>query len=164
MTDFNTSQVFETDSDSEEEPTDTEKDRFAREMDSLSKKETKFFDALGRNPSFGQFESHIHPNVHEWLRPVYKNDHLSHFANLVDQDTLNRIQECGIGIEQDYRHTAHGESHWDDQELQFLFNHAAYWVDMHDMGSNDHMNDVCWVASKIISFELYPPLLSNAFK
>ena len=154
---------IETDSDTDEEPTDTEKETFAREMDILSQKEANFFESLGRNPSFGQFESHLHPSVHEWLRPIREKYHLSHFAELVDQDTLNRIQACGIGIEQDYRHTAHGESHWDDQELQFLFNHAAYWVDMHNMGRDDHMNAVCWVASKIINFELYPPFLSNAF-
>lgn len=154
-----------TESDTESDNELTEKDyiKLRNKMEKISNEETDFFNALGEIPYLYQFDVHLHPNVKYWLdAPQYYNA-LDHFSDIVDQPTLEYIKS---GLE-DYRQTddrAYGETSWNKQQLSTIFEYAAGWVELHEMGINDYVNDVCWIASKIIRFQLDDHRLKHPFK
>ena len=124
--------------------------------------ENAFFEDLSRVPYLYKFANHS-VNTNHWLEPIAYANPLDHFYDLVDQDTTELIKE---GIPKlygmDYR--TFGTSSWDKDQLIIIFDFAKGWVALHGMGRNHYLNDVCWVAAKIIRFQIEDHQMKYPFK
>ena len=126
---------------------------FVRERDN----EREFFHQLGNHPQLYAF--HIaDTDKWIWTTPSYYHMAMYHFDKLVDIHTLARIQS-GIS---EYRDTdisdvQYGEASYDKDTLQFIFNMASEWIAYHELdcavNDNEYINNVCWMASRIITFQ-----------
>ena len=148
----------ETDSDQEEK---TQAKTF-EQIQLESSLQMEFFEKMGQVPYLYQFADHSIKTDH-WLSPLQYQNPLDHFYDLVDQDTVDLIKQ---GVPKftgaDYR--TFGLSSWDKDQLQTIFNFAKRWIEIHDLGRNNYLNNVCWVAAKIIRFQLEDHRLKYPFK
>lgn len=148
----------ETDSDKE----DNRHTKTFEEIQFESHLEMDFFEKLGQVPYLYQFADKK-VNVRHWLTPLRYYNPLDHFYDLVDQDTADLIK---LGVPEfkgaDYR--TFGTCHWNKDQLKTIFNFANRWIELHDLGRNDYLNNVCWVAAKIIRFQLEDHQLKYPFK
>lgn len=155
--------ITESDTESDDELTEKDYIKLRNKMEKISNEEVNFFNALAEIPYLYQFDTHLHPNAKYWVdAPQYYNA-LDHFSDIVDQRTLEYIKS---GLE-DYRQSddrAYGESSWNKEQLKTIFDYAAGWIELHEMGINDYVNDVCWIAAKIIRFQLDDHMLKHPFK
>ena len=140
-------------SDTEEELTEQELKKMYKEIQKRIDFELDFFMNLGKYPALYKFGTKTQPDAKYWKKPPLHNNALFHLYDLVDQNTLDIIKS---GLEEyktcDIRAT--GKSKWTKDDLKIIFKYAQIWVDGNNMGRNDYINDICWVVSKIISFQL----------
>ena len=138
-------------SDCEEEITEEEQEGMWTSVEKHIDFELDFFSNLGRHYFLHNFEDHSHPNTEQWKTAPLVDNPLVHLVHTVDQDTLDTIKS-GLKIS-DVHIRSKGDTKWTKDELKVIFEYAQLWVDRNDMGRSNYLNDICWVASKIMAFQ-----------
>ena len=121
-----------------------------------------FFESLG-NSGMYQFLNHLHPAVNKWTNAPQLTNGLHHLNQTVNRQTLDVIKS-GIKEYYDSDIMAYGDTTWSKEDLLVIFKYATMWVDHHNMGRNDYLNDVCWIASKIMQFQKSDHFIGYPFK
>ena len=137
--------------------TDAEWFKSVKKMDRIVASEAEFFHALGHS-RFWAFHRHIIPQTKYWKNPTSQYP-LYHLMDYLDDETMRLVQigipEFKNDFENELIPLARGEGKMklDKVELSTLFYYAIRWVEMNRLGRNNYLNDVCWVAMKIIAFQ-----------
>lgn len=138
-------------SSTEDELTETQFEKMHAKIQKQIDFEWDFFTELGDMYFLYNFDGR-HPDVSYWKDAPRSENALSHLTEYVTQDTMDIIKS-GLEGYRDSDIRASGTSSWGKDHLKVIFEYAQLWVDENEMGKNDYLNDICWVASKIIQFQ-----------
>ena len=120
----------------------------------MLQREHDFFEHVAEYPFLWRFRENTPDNGREWTHVNRKCRFTEHFYDVLDEETMRAIQE-GIGHEPTYRKYTHDKTyHFTKKELQIVFHLAAEWMELKGMGRHHYCDELCYVASKIILFQL----------
>lgn len=132
--------------------------RSDKELQDLFDTERDFYEDIGNHPQFYAFHTkdYIAWNM-QLYRPIYRNNPLCHFANIVDFQTMYLIRK-GAHLRLQYYHIPCGDVHLKRDALEFIFQKAREWVEFNNLNRNtsrhEYINNVMWVAAKLIRFQM----------
>lgn len=112
-----------------------------------------FFREVGQVPFLYGFKQRMHPTLEEWSSPTNLHEPENHFEGLVDNATMRNIQ-IGIGRLPTYDvYDMRNKHSLTRSQLVTVFDLAAKWMVLTNMGRNNYINDLCWTASRILYFQ-----------
>ena len=112
-----------------------------------------FFQEVSQVPFLYRFKQRTHPTLEEWTSPTNLHEPEKHFEGLVDDATMRSIQ-IGIDRSPTYRVYDMRKKHsLTRSQLVTVFDLAAKWMVLTNMGRNNYINELCWVASRILHFQ-----------
>ena len=117
-------------------------------------KEDKFLEEVVSYPFLWRFKHTQSLDLNTWCQPDLSRRTIGHFYNQLDEATMRSIQ-VGIGMNPDYSLYSHEKKyHFTRKQLKVIFTLAADWMSLKRLGANDYINELCWVASKIIFVQI----------
>ena len=121
-----------------------------RTIRKIMEKECIFFERVMSYPFLWRFKNSQSYNANEWIRPNLKRKPMEHFYDQFDEMTMRSIQ-IGIGLTGNYSLYSHEKKyHFTRDELTIIFKLAADWMNLKNLGHDNYVNELCWVASKIM--------------
>lgn len=144
-------QSDESDSEDETDPL-REFERERQRVCNMVDQEANFFSEMSTYPFLWKFRARATPDTRFWMSPDLTPDPIDQFENVLDEETMRSIQ-LGINLPMDYSHfSAEKKDHFSRDELKVIFNFAHEWMRMKGLGNRDFVNELCWVAAKIVFF------------
>ena len=129
-------------------------ERTRRDICRTMSKEDAFLEQVASFPFLWRFKNAQLLNLGTWTRPNLRKRAIDHFYDRLDETTMRSIQ-VGIGMKPDYSLYSHEKKHhFTREQLKVIFNLAADWIALKGLGVNHYINELCWVASKIILFQI----------
>jgi hypothetical protein len=149
--DYLSDESDESDSADETDPLQ-EFERERQRVCNMVDQETHFFSEMSTYPFMWKFRANNIPDIRYWESPVLTPDPIDQFQDVLDEETMRSIQ-LGIKTPVDYRHfSSETKMHFSRAQLKVIFKFAHAWMQLKGLGNRDFVNELCWVAAKIVFF------------
>lgn len=136
-------------------------ENYCKEVSQMNQKVEHFFNEVSTVPFLYNYKYHLPPTIEDLSDPPYLEHPEQHFTHVLDDKSIRRVQ-AGIGRVPDFRSCNLTKRYaLDDDELKTLFLLAEKWIEIAHLGRLHYVNDLCWVASKIIDFQYNYPTLKK---
>ena len=160
--------TYSTDSTSSDEELDSDTlernhDLLCKQLSMETESVSRFFTELSEECFLYNFKYRLHPTIQDWSYPRQLSRPEYHFKDLVDNETIRMIQE-GIGKSPTYNgYETTRRPSFTPKEIRIIFKYAEEWIEIASLGRTDYVNDLCWVASNIIAFQVARPNFKKRF-
>ena len=125
-----------------------------RKIRNIMSEECSFFERVKTHPFLWRFKDSQSYDASTWSQPDFKKHAIDHFHDQLDEETTRSIQ-VGINLQPNYSlYSQEHKYHFSRKELKIIFNFAAEWIELKHLGANNYINELCWVASKIMFVQI----------